>query len=437
MRRWCSATAAMRSWIAAATRSSSMAGRSATARRRRCREATRSRSAATACWSRRCRRAGAPVADPFADFGGLAAPHPPARCACGVGSDGGSARGLRHDTRAARGRPVRARRRRRFRGPCCGTREAAGGIPDDWDPFAPEPKTGGGDFARSLGQPPAGGGRNLGLEVGGRCRAADSRFARWRSAASGGDSLDNLFGLGGKSAGGDPLANSAFDQAAAQPNMAANADPMKSLNSMTRASGTAAATPGPSCARRSSSLRCAAPAPRPPPVAPRRARPRPSRRRLRTAWRDPSTQTTARARRERARCADAPRRAPHGIGAPRERCCPGTSPPATARPSSARVAARRGRRAIPDVRDQSLDFRTGAQGRRPPPIAAAPRRCRSRPDRPHWSAPPPAAAPEAAPPVRTPPAHSLAAAANAAGPLRPLHRRPPCDAARRLPTSPR
>ncbi|HEX7438183.1 MAG TPA: FHA domain-containing protein, partial [Caldimonas sp.] len=115
---------------------------------------------------------------------------------------------------------------------------AAGGIPADWDPFAPDPvaKPRPEDFARSLGQ--AGAGGNFGLDIGGR--AAPLIPDMPASGSGGGDSLDNLFGLSAAS-GNDPFAGSVLNQAAAQPNMAAHADPMKSLNSMTRCTPQAAA----------------------------------------------------------------------------------------------------------------------------------------------------------------------------------------------------
>lgn len=206
--------------------------------------------------------AGAP-ADPFADFGGLAAPAaaPPARGG-GATNDPLAAFGIAAGPAPADpfaslgggyGSPPAAP----------AAPKAAGGIPDDWDPFAPVAAPPPSDFARSLGQP--GGGANLGLEVGGRGAAALIPDLPGAPAA-GSDSLDSLFGLG-SSGGSDPLANSVFQQAAAQPNMAANVDPLKSLNSITRATPTAAADLG-------SELRApfdlgpmAVPAPARPPVA--------------------------------------------------------------------------------------------------------------------------------------------------------------------------
>ena len=176
--------------------------------------------------------AGAQVADPFADFGGLAgglsqgsggrAPAAPPS----AGSDPLAAFGA-----SSRGAPAAA--------PMSALATSAGGIPLDWDPFAPDPQPGaaGTDLARSLGQPAAP--SNFGLDVGGRAEALIPDFGG-SAGGGGGDSLDALFGL---SAGGghDPLAGSALNEAAAQPNMAAHADPLKSLNSMTRGNATAAA----------------------------------------------------------------------------------------------------------------------------------------------------------------------------------------------------
>lgn len=112
---------------------------------------------------------------------------------------------------------------------------AAGGIPDDWDPFAPDPvssKQAAGDLARNLGS------RNdFGLDVGAAAPAA--LIPDLPSGGGGSDSIDNLFGLGAPS-GGNPLANSVLDDPLARPNMAVGNDPLKSLNSAARASATAA-----------------------------------------------------------------------------------------------------------------------------------------------------------------------------------------------------
>lgn len=175
---------------------------------------------------------GAAAADPFADFGGLASPAAP-RAAASL--DPLAAFGVPETTPAVR--PLTAVPVTAQRPPAA---PAAGGIPDDWDPFAPDPASARpADFARSLGQ-----GSGFGLD------SATSKAAPLipdlpGQAPAASDSLDNLFGLGGGSSGnGDPLANGVFGAAAAQPNMAAHADPMQSLNSLTRGSATAKADAG-------------------------------------------------------------------------------------------------------------------------------------------------------------------------------------------------
>ena len=100
-----------------------------------------------------------------------------------------------------------------------------GGIPLDWDPFAP----------RSPGPaaPDAAPARRdaLGLDLGG---AAPAELVPGLPSAAP-SSLDQLFGLSASS-GGDPLKNSALDAPMAQPNMAADADPLRSLKSAPKAS---------------------------------------------------------------------------------------------------------------------------------------------------------------------------------------------------------
>jgi len=186
--------------------------------------------------------ASAAPADPFADFAGLAAPAPATRPSMP------SAPAANLDPLAAFGMSPSAAPPAPFgagasaspfgaaaASPPFGGSPSAGGIPDDWDPFAAESptRTGPADFARTLGKAPA---SNLGLEVGGRGAAP---LIPDLPGSGGGDSLDALFGLG-PAAGSDPLAGSLFARADAQPNMAANADPMKSLNSIGRAAAPAA-----------------------------------------------------------------------------------------------------------------------------------------------------------------------------------------------------
>lgn len=175
----------------------------------------------------------AAAVDPFADFAGLAA-------AGSRGSPAGrapaaAAAGFADPLAAFAASPPAGAAPR---APAPSAAASQGGIPLDWDPFAPDPKTagpGGGDFARSLGQSPSP--SSFGLDVGGR---AEPLIAGLGGSGGAGDSLDALFGL---SPGGsrDPLAGSALNEAAAQPNMAAHADPLKSLNSMTRGNASAKA----------------------------------------------------------------------------------------------------------------------------------------------------------------------------------------------------
>lgn len=103
----------------------------------------------------------------------------------------------------------------------------AGGIPTDWDPFAPPSMAGAGAAAPAPRNP-------LGLDIGPAAPAPLVPDLAPPAAAP--SSLDQLFGLG-PSSGGDPLANSLLDAPAANPNMAADADPLQSLRSAPKASG--------------------------------------------------------------------------------------------------------------------------------------------------------------------------------------------------------
>ncbi|MEO5883106.1 MAG: FHA domain-containing protein, partial [Caldimonas sp.] len=361
---------------------------------------------------------GAGAVDPFADFSGLAST--PAAGGRAPAPAPGFA-----DPLAGFGAPTSAShqgaRPPAYAPPPSPAAPAAGGIPQDWDPFAPDPKTGspqGQDFARSLGQPAAGGGGNFGLDVGGRAEALIPEFGLGGGGGGGGggDSLDALFGLGGNSGGRniDPLAGSALNQAAAQPNMAAHADPMQSLNSITRGSATAASdiTPElstpfmlppmvPTPAHRSPPLApVARAAPTAPPVP--RAAPRPA---APPAATIPPTQTYTSGFAGQ----------PGAAGAPMQRASapPGRAPEAVAPPGSvlswndpsgeSRTVIRpRGApgptdEAIPDILDLSLDF--GAPAPAAPlaqPIPAA-RPPRPQPPRPQ----PPVMAP--APAIPPPP----------------------------------
>jgi type VI secretion system FHA domain protein len=68
-----------------------------------------------------------------------------------------------------------------------------------------------------------------------RCRGASAIGPGLGVPSAAPSSLDQLFGLSASS-GGDPLSDSALDAPMAQPNMAADADPMRSLNSAPKAS---------------------------------------------------------------------------------------------------------------------------------------------------------------------------------------------------------
>lgn len=141
-----------------------------------------------------------------------------------------------------------------------------GGIPADWDPFAPMAPA-----AQAQAPAPSAGARALGLDLGAGAPSPlipDLPGAAARGGA-GGDSLDALFGLGaGAPPAGNPLAQSLLGEAVVQPNMAGHADPMKALGMLPAAAGQAlpdttselnrpflpppapAATPAPSPAQR-------------------------------------------------------------------------------------------------------------------------------------------------------------------------------------------
>jgi FHA domain-containing protein len=105
----------------------------------------------------------------------------------------------------------------------------AGGIPSDWDPFAPDPVPRTAPFG-TAGR----GGR--GLDMGSFPSAPLDSSLRVPAAEP--SSLDELFGLG-PATGGNPLANSALDAPAALPNMAADPDPLRALDSAPRAAAPA------------------------------------------------------------------------------------------------------------------------------------------------------------------------------------------------------
>ena len=350
---------------------------------------------------------GAVAADPFADFPGLASTPTGARAPAAAAPFADPLAGFGAPPRAAPS-PMH---------PPPPSAPAPGGIPQDWDPFAPDPATPshGNDLARSLGQP-SGGGGNFGLDVGGRAEALIPEFGLGGGGASGGgDSLDALFGLGA-GGGADPLAGSALNQAAAQPNMAAHADPMKSLNSMTRASASAAADTTPEL---STPFMVPPMIPTPPkrPVPPPAVAPRPPAQPPAAAIPPTQTFTSGFAAQPGAPVARS--------GAPSARAPDAAVPPGSVLswtdPSGESRTTIRPRgsppifgAAIPDdLLDLSLDF-----GAEPPPPPAVP----VRPAPPRVATPPPVAPPPvvpraaaAAPPSRTAGAPAWQPPPNAAG----------------------
>jgi FHA domain-containing protein len=165
-----------------------------------------------------------PFGDPFADLGGVAFSAPPARPPSPAAPAAFPAFGA--DPFASLSKPHAS----------ASSTSAAGGIPDDWDPFAPEPVAKpSNDLSRSLG------GSHLGLEIGG---AAPAPLIPGMGDMGGGkantsSSIDAMFGLGAGD-GSDPFANSILAPAAMAPNMANHVDPMRSLNSVNAGSATAA-----------------------------------------------------------------------------------------------------------------------------------------------------------------------------------------------------
>ena len=198
--------------------------------------------------------AGAATSDPFADFFGLApatATQPSLRrnlaAADPLGLYGGT---------ASRPMPTPV-----APPPALPAAPAAGGIPDDWDPFAPPPPKAGPVTA------PSAGARALGLDVG--AGAPAPLIPDLPGAPAGSESLDALFGLGGAPAG-HPLGASLLGEAVAQPNMAGHADPMRALG-MLPAAGAPALPDTSSELNRPFIPPAASPAQRPRPAASERA----------------------------------------------------------------------------------------------------------------------------------------------------------------------
>lgn len=103
-----------------------------------------------------------------------------------------------------------------------------GGIPDDWDPFAPAPAAASAPAARDP--------RNLGLDIGAAAPGPlIPGLSSTSGSGSGADSLDALFGLKPGGGQGDPLGGSLLGEAAAKPNMAGHADPLRALQAAPQA----------------------------------------------------------------------------------------------------------------------------------------------------------------------------------------------------------
>ncbi|QHJ00974.1 type VI secretion system-associated FHA domain protein TagH [Xylophilus rhododendri] len=171
--------------------------------------------------------AGAASDDPFA---GLLGPAAGARAPAAGGSPG------LFDPLAAFGGGSSPAPAPAFAPPPAPAPSSLGGIPDDWNPFAPPPPSArppAQDFAQSLGRGDAG---QFGLDSGAAAPAPLIPDLHGSGGNANKDnSLDALFGLGASS-GGDPLANSLLDAPMVAPNMAASADPMKSLGAVPLAS---------------------------------------------------------------------------------------------------------------------------------------------------------------------------------------------------------
>ncbi len=116
--------------------------------------------------------------------------------------------------------------------PAAAAAPAMGGIPDDWNPFAPQAASAA-PAAAPKGRDPL----NMGLDIGGAAPAPLIPGMGGASTNAPSDSLDALFGLkaGGGSSSADPLGGSFLSEAAAQPNMAAHSDPMRALQAAPQA----------------------------------------------------------------------------------------------------------------------------------------------------------------------------------------------------------
>jgi type VI secretion system FHA domain protein len=151
--------------------------------------------------------------DPFAEFdgdaGAFAKPAPPSRPKIDVTAPAVAR------APAPRPAPVPAVAPAAPAGP-----RSAAGIPDDWDPFRPDPPVPSADLGLGAGSlPPAA-----------RPPAANPLLDDLPVAQpSNEQSLDALFGLSGGTPSGDPLAGSSLLGPQVQPNTAGSADPMRAL----------------------------------------------------------------------------------------------------------------------------------------------------------------------------------------------------------------
>ena len=272
--------------------------------------------------------AGAPVggkaaaSDPFADFGGLAAPAAARVPAVSPAAAGGG-----------------------FPDPLGGFAPTSAGLPEDWNPFAPgaavsAPASMPSDpFARAAAS--SSGRADFGLEIAGRGPAPlVPDLGGSGSGGTGADSIDLLFGLGKGSAGGaaDPFAASALGAAAALPNMAAHADPMQSLRSVPRASATAAPDHLSELNAPFNLAPLSAPAAAPATAPPPTALPAPPKGAV-MSWDEPSGESRTLIRARAAAPVAAPAPAPASVFAPAPAPAPSPAPAYTAPPAPTAPAA--------------------------------------------------------------------------------------------------
>jgi len=196
---------------------------------------------------------GEPTRDPFTSLGlgvtGMGAAGLTGFGGGAGGGFGGDGLGASRASAAAPGWPAAAAPAPAPASGGFGAPSAAGGIPDDWDPFAPDAAPSA-DLSRDLGRPMAGGA----AAGGGFGAGSAGGFGGSGGAAGiGGDfadlgtrqesSLDDLFGLG--PAGADPFGD--LDRnlgIGAAPNTAGAADPLAALSGASQQTAAAAADHG-------------------------------------------------------------------------------------------------------------------------------------------------------------------------------------------------